>query len=215
MIQFKAILFDMDGTLVNTEPLHQEAWFDTLTQFDLTLSSDWFHKYTGTTDRILMTDVAKHHHLDLNVDELILEKKNRFLAMAKSRSQVFDGVKEGLSMLQQRFELALVTSSSREGADCVLKATGLLPFFSTTITFDDVDKHKPDPQPYSKAIKFFGLNPEECIAIEDSVSGTKAAKAAGCFTIGVLNSVEASKLSSADKIINTTGEVMDYLKKVA
>ena len=212
MSQFKAILFDMDGTLVNTEPLHEEAWHATLAQLNLQFPSDWFNHYTGSTDRILITDVAKHYNLDLDVDELLTEKKNRFLEMAKTRSQAFDGVNEGLSLLQDKYELALVTSSSSQGAKRVLDATSLFPFFKTIVTFDDVEKHKPDPEPYTKAVQFFGLHPNECIAIEDSVSGSKSAKAAGCFTLGVLNSVKAEKLGSADRIFNTTQDVMAFCK---
>ena len=211
MSQFKAILFDMDGTLVNTEPLHEEAWHDTLVHLNLKLPPDWFHRYTGSTDRILVNDMAKQYNLNLNVDELLNEKKNRFLEMAKTRSQAFDGVNEGLSNLQEKYEIALVTSSARQEAKLVLDATSLIPFFKTIVTFDDVEKHKPDPEPYSKAVRFFGLDPKECIAIEDSVSGSRSAKASGCFTLGVLNSVKAEKLRSADKIFSTTRDVMHYL----
>ena len=209
--QFKAILFDMDGTLVNTEPLHEEAWHDTLAQFNLQLSSDWFDRYTGSTDRILMTEVIQHYGLTVDVNDLLEEKRNRFLDMAQTRSQVFSGAKEGLSVLQKKYPLALVTSSSRMGADHVLKVTGLDHFFQTTVTFDDVVNHKPDPEPYQKAINFFDLQPHECIAVEDSVSGSRSAKAAGCYTIGVLNSVTASKLNEVDQILPTTQDVMEFL----
>ena len=210
-LRFKAILFDMDGTLVNTEPLHEEAWHDTLAQFNLQLSSDWFDRYTGSTDRILMTEVIQHYGLSVNVDDLLEEKRERFLKMAQTRSQVFNGAKEGLMALQKRYPLALVTSSSRMGADHVLKVTELTHFFQTTITFDDVVNHKPDPEPYQKAINFFGLQAHECIAVEDSVSGSRSAMAAGCYTIGVLNSVTASKLNGVDQILPTTKDAMDFL----
>lgn len=211
MSQFKAILFDMDGTLVNTEPLHEEAWHDTLKQFDLSLSPDWFHKYTGTTDRILMTDVVQHYNLDINVDDLLIEKRDRFLAMAQTRSETFEGVKEGLARLYNYFDLALVTSSSRMGATKVLETTKIMNYFKKVVTFDDVIKHKPDPEPYLQAIEHFGLRPEECIAIEDSISGTQSAKSAGCHTLAVLNSVNAQQLGHVDRIFNTTQEAITYI----
>ncbi|MEL6923084.1 MAG: HAD family phosphatase [Bacteroidota bacterium] len=212
--QYKALLFDMDGTLVNTEPLHEEAWYDTLAQFNLQLSKDWFHRYTGSTDRKLMTHVIEHYGLSANVDDMLEEKRDRFLEIARTRSETFDGVKEGLTALQSKYRLALVTSSSRTGADHVLRLTGLTDFFETTITFNDVVHHKPHPEPYQKGAAFFGLSPNACIAVEDSVAGSASALAAGCYTIGVLNSVPAEKLSEVHQIIKTTEEVMDFLAAV-
>ena len=86
----------------------------------------------------------------------------------------------------------------------------MLPFFEITITFDDVINHKPDPEPYLNAANFFGLDPKECIAVEDSVSGSQSAMTAGCYTIGVLNSIPADQLK-VDRIFETSGEVMEWL----
>jgi len=210
--QYKAILFDMDGTLVNTEPLHEEAWFDTLAQFKLDLAPDWFHHHTGSTDRKLMTKIISDFSLSANVDALLEEKRDRFLEISNTRSETFDGVKEGLGILKAKFRLALVTSSSRKGADHVLGLTGLMPFFETTITFDDVVHHKPHPEPYLKGANFFGLDPKACIAVEDSVAGSQSALAAGCYTVGVLNSIPADQLK-VDRIFGTSGEVMEWLDK--
>ena len=216
---FKAILFDMDGTLVNSEPLHMQAWFDTIEPLNLDLAEGWFHEWTGSTDRKLMTFLVDKFSLDADsspnstyVNTMLNKKRDRFLEISNTQTQTFNGVHKGLTHLQNNYQLALVTSSSRMGADHVLKLAEINHFFKTTITFDDVINHKPHPEPYLNAAKFFNLSPQECIAVEDSVSGTKSAKAAGCYTISVLNSVRADELDAADLILETTEEVMDYLK---
>lgn len=117
------------------------------------------------------------------------------------------GVKEAIPLLH-RYDLAVATSSNRSGAMLSLKGAGLFDFFKDVITADDVLKHKPNPDCYLKAAQSLGFKPSDCIGIEDSASGIKAAKAAGLFVIGVSTSLPAHYLTEADLILeNTEGAI--------
>jgi len=209
----KALFFDMDGTLINSEPLHEQAWFDTLAQFDLPLSKDWFHQWTGSTDYYLLEGIQNQFGLTLDVSALFEEKRNRFLAIAKNSPLAFEGVVQGLQYLSQQVPIILVTSSTRIGAENILKWAGIDQYFKHTITFDDVKNPKPHPEPYLLAAKHIACPPSECAAFEDSIAGITAAKAAGCYTIAVANSLSKEKLMMADIVMDTSIEMMKWARQ--
>lgn len=211
---FKALFFDMDGTLVNSEPLHEKAWCDTLERFELSLASDWFHQWTGSTDFYLLQGIMEEFGIDLDVEGLLDEKRNRFLDIARESPLLFDGVKEGLDYLNSYFPIIMVTSSSRISAENVLKWSDMEKYFDTIITFNDVENPKPHPEPYLKAARFLNLSPESCLAFEDSLSGIKSAKTAGCFTVAVENSLPAEQLQSADVVLKDSRALMHWLKSL-
>lgn len=206
----KALFFDMDGTLLNSESLHEQAWFDTLAQFDLSLSKDWFHQWTGSTDSYLLEGIQNQFGITLDFQALFEKKRNRFLAIAKHSPLAYEGVVEGLQYLSQHLPIILVTSSTRIGADNVLKWADIRQYFKHTITFDDVKNPKPNREPYLMAAKYVGFNPSECIAFEDSIAGITAAKAAGCFTVAVANSLSTEELVAADLVVGDSLEMMAW-----
>ena len=206
----KALFFDMDGTLINSEPLHEQAWFDTLAQFDLPLSKDWFHQWTGSTDYYLLEGIQNQFGVALDFQALFEEKRNRFLTIAKNSPLAFEGVVQGLQYLNQSLPIILVTSSTKIGAENVLKWANIRQYFKHIITFDDVINPKPKPEPYLMAAKYVGFNPSECVAFEDSIAGITAAKAAGCFTVAVANSLSKEKLAVADLVVDNSFEMMEW-----
>ncbi len=206
----KALFFDMDGTLLNSESLHEQAWFDTLAQFDLPLSKDWFHQWTGSTDYYLLEGIQNQFGVSLDFQALFEEKRNRFLSLAETSPLAFEGVLQGLQYLSQYFPIILVTSSTRIGAENVLKWANIRQYFKHTITFDDVINPKPHPEPYLMAAKYVGFNPSECVAFEDSIAGIEAAKVAGCYTVAVANSLSKDKLVRADLVMETSLEMMEW-----
>ena len=119
-------------------------------------------------------------------------------------------MKKSLPLLHA-YDLAVATSSNRSGALMSLQGAGLYPFFKHVITADDVLNHKPNPDCYLKAAESLGFKPSECIGIEDSVSGIRAAKAAGLFIIGVSTSLPAHYLTDADLILDNTEEAIQWI----
>jgi HAD superfamily hydrolase (TIGR01509 family) len=207
MSKFKGIVFDMDGVLVDSEPLHIEAWNDVFAEYGLHFTNDWFHQWIGVLDRNFTTKMVELYPILTDADTLLYDKRRVFEAKIAQGVPAHKGVKELLPVLSS-LRLAVATSSNYSGAMISLKGSGLYDYFQKIVTADDVTLHKPNPDCYLKAVAGLGLKPTECFGIEDSVSGIKAAKAAGLFVIGVATSLPAHYLTEADLVLeNTEGAI--------
>ncbi len=209
---FKGIVFDMDGTLVNSEPLHLEAWKQALARHRLYYDDEWYHQWIGISDVDMSRHIVTKNSLDIGSATFLNEKRELFRAFANEKLKAFDGVTEGLRKIRDT-KMGVATSSPGQDALMSLKKTGIQPFFKTIVTADDVENFKPDPEPYLKAAIGLNVASNECAAIEDSVSGLLSARAAGMFTIGVANGNEqnTSHLSLADVVFDTTAEAINFL----
>ena len=134
-----------------------------------------------------------------------------FWAKARSSAELFPGVLDGLSALRQKYPIALCTSSSDKDAEAVFSNTGLDQFFETIVTSDRVANLKPDPSPYLLACRELGMNPAQCVALEDSPAGVTAAKRAGLYGIGLTTSKEPEELKGAHIIFPETRQAMDWI----
>jgi HAD superfamily hydrolase (TIGR01509 family) len=212
MKKIKGIVFDMDGVLIDSEPLHIDAWNEVFAEFNLHFSTEWFHQWIGVSDKNFTNKIIENYQIPTQGDTLLQAKRQVFEAKIAKGVPPHKGVKEGLPLLH-RFDKAVATSSNRSGAMISLKGAGLFDFFKDIITADDVLNHKPNPDCYLKAAHSLGFEPSECIGIEDSVSGIKAAKAAGLFIIGVATSLPASYLADADLVLENTEGAIDWILK--
>ncbi|NJC28478.1 HAD family hydrolase [Neolewinella antarctica] len=195
--QFKGLLCDLDGTLADSEPQHCEAWLDVLNNdYGLSYDEHWFEQYVGTSDQVLSADVIEAHGLSVDQAELISQKQVRFHDVIRTSGTAFPGIKEALREVADAFPLAIATNSGRADTDVVVPALGLDSFTDVVVTATDVANLKPSPDIYLLAAKKLGLDPRDCIAIEDSKPGGTAAKAAGCYLIGLND-----KVTGADEMI--------------
>lgn len=187
MPSFQALLCDLDGTLADSEPLHCAAWLHILNDIHQFKQYDehWFEQYVGTSDTVVGRDIVASHDLGLTAEELIRQKRDNFHQRVRSEAKSFPGVLNWLERISAGFPLAVATNSGREDADVMIAALDLMRFARTSVTADDVEEMKPAPDIYLVAAKRLGVPAESCIAIEDSVPGGQAAKAAGCYLIGV------------------------------
>lgn len=197
MPQFLGLLLDLDGTLADTEPQHCEAWL-TMLDDELNLQYDvaWFDQWIGTSDRLVAEWLIEHHDLYLEVDEIIDAKKVAFHALVRESGKSFPGVLEELTKLSADFPMAIATNSGRADTDVVVPALGLDEFTEVVVTATDVDNLKPAPDIYLLAAQRLDLPADRCIAIEDSKPGGLAAKAAGCYLIGLND-----RVVGADEIV--------------
>lgn len=210
MKKIKGIVFDMDGVLIDSEPVHIDAWNEVVAEFDLHFDTEWFHQWIGVSDRNFTTKLVQDYNLPIAPDTLLQEKRRVFESKIAESVLAHKGVKENLPRLNA-FGLAVATSSNRTGAMMSLQGAGLFDFFQYVITADDVVNHKPNPDCYLKAAARLGYLPTECIGIEDSVSGIKAAKAAGMFVIGIATSLPAHYLTEADLVLENTEGAIQWI----
>lgn len=212
MKNFAAIIFDMDGVVVDSEPLHNKAWatlFAELGHGD-THGLD-FNNYIGVTDRILVRDFLAATKLPVTYDELRPRKYNHLVRYLREHRPVFDELHSLLPDLHQRYQLALATNSSHRLINVVMEISDLRDHFDVIISGEDIQNIKPDPEIYLTAAARLGVNPADCCAIEDSPTGITAAKAAGMTAIGFTSGLPAEKLAGADHIAHNYADVRRLL----
>ncbi|PPK84341.1 HAD superfamily hydrolase (TIGR01509 family) [Neolewinella xylanilytica] len=200
----KGLLCDLDGTLADSEPLHCTAWLTLLSEdYGVQYDTHWFEQWIGTSDTVVAASVIEEHDWEMTVAELIDEKQARFQAAVRREGSVFAGVPELLEKIAARFPLAIATNSGRSDADLMIASTRLDRFTSISVTATDVEHMKPEPDIYLLAAEKLGLPASECIAIEDSGPGGVAAKAAGCYLIGLTD-----KVTNADEMVTDNAKAL-------
>ena len=212
MTRFSAILFDMDGVIVDSEPLHQKA-FEALFQ-ELGRKHDHgivFQEYYGRSDGALLRDFIQRHKLPDELEDLSARKLKYFLGYLRERRPVFQELQVLVPELARRYQLAIATSSSHHVADVVMEISGLGPHFKLVVAREDVRFPKPDPEIYFTTARKLGVRPSACCVIEDSTHGTQAAKMAGMTCIGLTSSLQPDKLSRADHIAQNYEDVRKLL----
>ena len=187
---YRGLLCDLDGTLVDSEPLHCTAWLATLAALGVERDAPWFEQYVGTSDTILARDTVALEGLDLAEEALIEQKQARYHRMVAQGGKTFAGVEEALdAVVKASIPLAIATNSGHQDAEAMIEAARLRRFTAVHVTASDVERMKPAPDIYLLAAQRLGLRAEDCIAIEDSAPGGKAARAAGCYLIGLTDQV--------------------------
>ena len=185
-MSFDAILWDMDGTLVDTERV---VWDVMQTAFDEVLGfrmdEKLFENLLGQSERDFFKTVGKKLKLNDKQVEQVRELFHSDYVPALAKIPPLPGAIEAVRASHARGKIALVTGSTMRQALAVLEALGLKPLFQHIISCDVYDKGKPHPEPYRKAAKKLGANPEKCLAIEDSPAGIASAKAAGMKVVAV------------------------------
>ena len=206
----KAIVFDMDGTLVNSEPLHMKAWKSTIEKWQLHYPNKWYEQWVGQSDWDMSRWIVKQNDLAITPEEFLRQKRELFRMMARRELAAFDGVQAGLQKLRG-IKMGIATSSSRADAIMALTMTHLISKFQVVIASDDVKNFKPHPEAYLNAAEAMEVEATACIAIEDSISGLQSAKSAGMYTIGVANSIGRAQLNQADLVFDSTVLAIKYL----
>ena len=205
----KAIFWDNDGVLVETEHLYFMASRQILASVDVTLTQDQFVELFMIR-RIGAWHLAEQKGLSLGEIERLRTARNSLYSQLLRQERVcVEGVREVLDALYGRYLMGVVTSSNRDHFELMHQSTGLVKYFDFVLAGGDYPRHKPDPAPYLLAVERSGFDREECLAIEDSERGLRSAHAAGirCLVIpGKLT--RGSDFSAAHKVLGSISEVL-------
>ncbi|MGC8760470.1 MAG: HAD family hydrolase [Bryobacteraceae bacterium] len=190
-----AILFDFDGVLADTEPIHWQCWNEALRAVGLEVTWENYRRHcVGISDRDFLARLGALAQPPRSVDELLPFyplKKKLFAGRATCGSLIDPELKSLLHRLPPG-RLAVVTSSSRQEIEPILRAEGILERFGTAVYGDDVRRLKPDPEPYRLAMQRLGAH--RAIVLEDSAAGIESALRAGCEVIEVRDPREVPRL---------------------
>lgn len=206
-----AVIFDMDGVLFDSEPLHIRAWQAVTTPLGYQFASEWFLPWVGIPDWQVSDHLHREYGLGASGENLLQQKRTHYLRITAAELRAFDGVADGVrALLARGIPIAVATSSNRENSRHTLACSGLDAFFPVLVSAEDVTRHKPAPDPFLLAAERLGVPAAQCIIIEDSPAGVQAGRAAGCTVLAVMSTHSTATLDDADHIFVSTAEAIAW-----
>ncbi|HWA85497.1 MAG TPA: HAD family phosphatase [Opitutus sp.] len=184
--EFAGYIFDLDGTLIDTMPLHYRAWDAAMRRAGLkvTLDEDLFYSLGGVPTRRVAELIGKHYGLTIDAEKVFHEKEGLFLELQKD-AQVIAPVAEFARKMAATHPLAIASGGTHDIVRRSLDVTGLASLFKVIVAADDVVHGKPAPDMFLLAAKLLGVAPERCLVFEDAEPGIKGALAAGMKVVRV------------------------------
>ena len=214
-MKIKAVIWDFDGVLIDSEPYHIDAETETLKQYGFRLTRSVALEYLGVRLEDYFSDIAGRFRIDAPVDEMI---SNHYNTLIRYYREVFPLVPHAVEVLEElngKFLMSIATSREKQLARLAMDRFSLLKYFGPVIYGEDVKKGKPDPEPFLTAAKQMDVLPESAVVIEDSTSGVKAAIDAGMTVIARIDSYNRElDFSSADHTVEDLRDIPPLLKRL-
>lgn len=215
MNKIKAVLFDLDGTLIDSEYFYYSNWAPILeNDYGLRITfEDWIRNFAGHTLARNVESLNTVYHLSVDQEVMWAATRAAYARSDMRQIRLMPFAKEVLEFVkEQGWTIGLVTSSYKSTVDTVLGSHELLDYFSFFVTRESVENPKPNPEPYLLAVDQLQMEKEAVIVIEDTSTGCMAAQAAGLYCIGVSKQdVERERLGIADVLLNDLAEVKKML----
>tara|TARA_Y100000310_G_C20700703_1_gene829603 strand:+ start:7178 stop:7858 length:681 start_codon:yes stop_codon:yes gene_type:complete len=199
----KAVIFDMDGVIVDSEPIHQKAEKESLLKYGVKISTEELSRYTGTTAKFMYDKLILKYKINTTFDKILSEKDKILFKLLENNTRPISGIYELIEKLKnQNLKLGVASSSHKKLINFIIGKLKLKKMFDSIVGCDDIIHSKPHPEIFLKSAKLLNFNPDECIVIEDAKLGVEAAKKAGMKCIGYKNLNSGNQdLSKADIII--------------
>ena len=214
----RAVIFDFDGVITDSEILHFRSFNRVLAPFGAEITmKDYYKTYLGLTDIDCFNLLIREGHLKADtqkIEELVKQKNQIFNELAKTEGKIIEGVQDFLKMLRQNnIPTAICSGALLAEIELILEDARLRHFFETIVSAEQVRKGKPSPDGFLLTLHKLNkgrqtpITGDQCVVIEDSYWGLAAAKAAGMHTVAVTNSYDAQQLALAEKIVSRLDEL--------
>jgi HAD superfamily hydrolase (TIGR01509 family) len=191
---FKAYLFDCDGTIVDSMPLHYVAWKRVLAEWGCEFGEQTFYSWGGMPVTEIIAALNVRDSLAMPIEEVQRRKEALYFEILPELKAVPE-VLEHIELSHGHIPFAVVSGSTKESVTASLTTLGILDRFETLVCAGDYERSKPDPQPFLIAAERLGVAPEDCLVFEDTDMGIQAATAAGMASVKVLQPWEREKVS--------------------
>ena len=208
-MNISTIIFDMNGVIIDDEPLHEAAIKEVCLLRGITFFSDEYKKlYMGVSDKTCFQIIIQKYNLvGAGIEELLTQKTIIYKQLLASNIKEVPGVVQAIETLSKTFDLALASSATREEIEMILKHFKIKSYFKEIVSTEDVSLCKPNPEPYLLVAEKLNVSPEFCLVIEDSISGVSSARAAGMKCIAITTNNNKQDLCDADFIIDNFSKI--------
>lgn len=206
-----AVVFDFDGVIVDSEPLHLRAYQEVLAAHGATLTADeYYSTYLGYNDEDMIRFVARDRGWNFDeqqIEALVAEKMRVFDDIIATTDTLYPGARACIERLAGAFPLGIASGALPHEIRAMLDRAGLLHHFRFIVGSGDTPNSKPAPDPYLRAAELHAVPPQACVAIEDSRWGLESARTAGMKTIGVTHTYPADQLGAPDRVVTSLDEI--------
>lgn len=212
MSKIKAVIYDVDGTMVNSEPLHVAAWDQALREYGfelLNLSESFRETMAGKKPIVIAQEMVEELTLPTVTENFLALKSSFFLEKAREHLEGMPGVVESVHRFKDAgYKLAIGTSLDKDYLDLILNRLNLAGLFDAIVTGDQIKNGKPHPETYVTVFERLELEPTECVVLEDAQTGIQSAKAAGALCIAIINNdAVTQRTEEADIVVSSLNEV--------
>lgn len=202
---YKAVIFDMNGVLINDERIHQEAWRQFIVVHGFQISEDEFtHSVFGRTEKDVFTWLFKKELSDEEVNKYSNERVDIAISIFRPQLKSTPGLLDFLIELRRdKIKIGIATSSRNRYKDFILDGLSIREYFDIVVGAEDIKKGKPDPEIYLLTAQRLQVSPNDCLVFEDSNSGIISAKAAGMIAVGITTTHTSAELKGWDFVISS------------